>query len=176
MPPKRAVILLLALNAVSTGCALVPIPYPYDVTGHIRGVRVVDSETGNDVPSAEVAFTTRMGDLHWGVGTGVLCGRQHSVSLHAPDEPFSFAGRIPRQSNGIFHVRKRIRLALLRPWGIGPLGMFMSQEPFPVFTISAHGYRDVRSETDHSGILNAYLSREPVDTIQQAGGQLDHKR
>jgi hypothetical protein len=47
---------LLGFCLGSTGCALVPIPVPRTYPGPVRGVRVLDAESGQPLPAAEVAF------------------------------------------------------------------------------------------------------------------------
>ncbi len=63
-------------------------------------------------------------------------------------------------------IGKRTRMAVIRPWGLGPLGTHMSQWPCPTFTIDAPGYRSDGTENsveysiDESGAMTVFLERE----------------
>jgi hypothetical protein len=169
---------MLAVQAVTSGCALVPIPCPLELTGPINGVRILDSQTELPVPDAKLTFTTAPSSLNWGHGAPEV--------ILSGEPPAADADECRRQPDGTFAIESRRRFVTCRPWGIGPLGCCLYEGPRAVFNVWAPGYHTLdggwtidyrrrssaaqdsgpsrsearQSDLDGDGILRVYLERD----------------
>jgi hypothetical protein len=124
-------LLACCLSFLSTGCS---VPYFASVRGPIRGVRVLDAESGEDIPGAKVALTSQTSARYLG---------PPPCSLVCPDlceiRAGTSRGVLLRNADLSFHASSGL--------GMGSWGFFTGRPEDPneyprgVVVVDARGYR-----------------------------------
>jgi hypothetical protein len=122
--------LLVGLCLPSLGCGLVPIPYASNVTGPVRGVRVLDLGSGTDILDASATVDTGLGmtDLHGAAPPQLL------VWTSEPPREKPAGRELTRRKDQAFEVPKCVML------GVAAHGDTHNNPPTATIAVSAPGY------------------------------------
>jgi hypothetical protein len=129
----RFSLLLLAVVGLSAlGCGLIPAPYAINVTGPVRGLRIVDLGSGQDIATASAT-------LEAGLSTTGLSGSMPPQLFASTDEVVEKAEKpkgqkLRRRKDQGFDVPPSVML------GIAALGYTRTNPPAAVLAVSAPGY------------------------------------
>jgi hypothetical protein len=95
----------------TAGCGLIPVPYATEVTGPVRGIRVLDAGTGADIPQARATVEREMGMTNW-VGA-----RPPQLMILAPDSAESRNNlalpSLTRRDDQAFNVPRHVLVGLM---------------------------------------------------------------
>lgn len=111
-----------------SSCGLVPIPRPRAVPGVVKEIAVVDAATGRPLQHAEVKMATRVQDSGWMNGGLTFVKVDPEGTMMQALEGWKPL-KVTKTQTGVFRPEPSIRMAYVRPWGLGPLGWALYAEP-----------------------------------------------
>lgn len=134
MPTRTALFVLMWLGLTAAGC--ISIPYYASVRGPVRTIRILDADTGQDVPEATVSLTSQTSERFLGPPPSFLtCPSLFEIKAAA-------AGNLKRSED----------LSFPAPVGLaeGSRGICVTtsgdanQYPRGIITVDARGYRSAK--------------------------------
>ena len=157
---------VLFASSVFVGC--VSIPYYTTLRGPIQAIRVVDAETGGDIPDAQVSLLSQKSERFLGPPPSTLT----CPSLF--ETQAARRGRLLRNDDGSFHAS----------WGFaeGSRGICITQPgdaneyPRGIVTVEAPGYRPAKLRYTAGQIKSDWACVEAAEegeaeTLTQANGR-----
>jgi hypothetical protein len=152
---KYLYLLAICLSFSASGCA---VPYFTSLRGPIRGIRLIDAETGADIPEATVSLTSQKSERYLG---------PPPASLTCPNlveqRSAAYRGVLKRNADLSYRVPSGL--------GMGTKGYFTgrpedaNEYPRGIVLVTAQGYRPAMLRYTVGQIMPGWSLAEMVDPV-----------